>query len=64
METCYVAQLRHKWDRTEIFIGRQPRQPVPMGAMAQQLYQLWSSRGAGGQDFSSIINLLKNPAGS
>jgi len=30
VETCYVAQLRHKWDRTEIFIGRQPRQPVPM----------------------------------
>jgi 3-hydroxyisobutyrate dehydrogenase len=40
--------------------ARQARQPVPMGAMAQQLYQLWSSRGAGGQDFSSIINLLKN----
>jgi len=37
----------------------QAKQPVPMGAMAQQLYQLWSSRGAGGQDFSSIINLLK-----
>jgi 3-hydroxyisobutyrate dehydrogenase len=37
----------------------QAKQPVPMGAMAQQLYQLWSSRGAGGQDFSSIINLLR-----
>ena len=42
--------------------ARQARQPVPMGAMAQQLYQLWSSRGAGGQDFSSIINLLKTGA--
>ena len=42
--------------------ARQAKQPVPMGAMAQQLYQLWSSRGAGGQDFSSIINLLKKPA--
>ena len=40
--------------------ARQAKQPVPMGAMAQQLYQLWSSRGAGGQDFSSIINLFKN----
>jgi 3-hydroxyisobutyrate dehydrogenase len=40
--------------------AKQAKQPVPMGAMAQQLYQLWSSRGAGGQDFSSIINLLKN----
>jgi 3-hydroxyisobutyrate dehydrogenase len=42
--------------------ARQAKQPVPMGAMAQQLYQLWSSRGAGGQDFSSIINLLNKPA--
>jgi hypothetical protein len=33
-----------------------------MGGMAQQLYQLWSSQGAGAQDFSSIINLLKKPA--
>jgi 3-hydroxyisobutyrate dehydrogenase len=41
--------------------AKQARQPVPMGAMAQQLYQLWSSHGAGGQDFSSIINLLKKP---
>jgi len=40
--------------------ARQVKQPVAMGAMAQQLYQLWSSRGAGAQDFSSIINLLKN----
>jgi 3-hydroxyisobutyrate dehydrogenase len=42
--------------------ARQAKQPVPMGALAQQLYQLWSSRGAGGQDFSSIINLLKTGA--
>jgi 3-hydroxyisobutyrate dehydrogenase len=41
--------------------ARQAAQPVPMGAMAQQLYQLWISQGAGGQDFSSIINLLKKP---
>jgi len=41
--------------------ARQAKQPVAMGAAAQQLYQLWSSRGAGGQDFSSIINLLKTP---
>jgi 3-hydroxyisobutyrate dehydrogenase len=42
--------------------ARQARQPVAMGAMAQQLYQLWSSQGAGAQDFSSIINLFKKPA--
>jgi 3-hydroxyisobutyrate dehydrogenase len=38
------------------------KQPVAMGAMAQQLYQLWSSQGAGAQDFSAIINLLKKPS--
>lgn len=39
--------------------AKQAKQSVAMGAMAQQLYQLWSSRGAGAQDFSSIIKLLK-----
>jgi 3-hydroxyisobutyrate dehydrogenase len=39
--------------------AKQAKQPVAMGALAQQLYQLWSAHGAGGQDFSSIINLLK-----
>jgi 3-hydroxyisobutyrate dehydrogenase len=39
--------------------ARQAKQPAPMGALAQQLYQLWSSQGAGGRDFSSIINLLQ-----
>ena len=32
---------------------------VPMGALAQQLYRMWSAQGAGAQDFSSIINLIK-----
>jgi 3-hydroxyisobutyrate dehydrogenase len=35
------------------------RQPVAMGALAHQLYQLWSAHGAGAQDFSSIINAFK-----
>jgi 3-hydroxyisobutyrate dehydrogenase len=39
--------------------AKQAKQPVTMGSLAQQLYQLWSAQGAGGQDFSSIINLLK-----
>jgi len=39
--------------------ARQAKQSVVMGAAAQQLYQLWSGQGAGGQDFSSIINLLR-----
>jgi 3-hydroxyisobutyrate dehydrogenase len=39
--------------------AKQARQTVAMGALAQQLYQLWSSQGAGARDFSSIINLLK-----
>jgi 3-hydroxyisobutyrate dehydrogenase len=42
--------------------ARQVKQPVVMGAAAQQLYQLWSGHGAGGQDFSSIINLVKSGA--
>jgi 3-hydroxyisobutyrate dehydrogenase len=42
--------------------AKQSRQPVTLGAAAQQIYQLWSSHGAGGQDFSSIINLLKKPS--
>jgi len=41
--------------------AKQARQSVVMGATAQQLYQLLSSQGAGGQDFSAIINLLKKP---
>lgn len=35
------------------------RQPVVMGAAAQQLYQMFSGQGAGAQDFSAIINLIK-----
>jgi 3-hydroxyisobutyrate dehydrogenase len=42
--------------------ARLARQPVILGAMAQQLYQMWSAAGAGTQDFSSIINLLKRPS--
>jgi len=38
----------------------QAKQSVVMGATAQQLYQLLSSQGGGGQDFSAIINLLRN----
>ena len=36
------------------------KQPVILGAVTQQLYQLFSSQGNGKQDFSSIINLHKN----
>jgi 3-hydroxyisobutyrate dehydrogenase len=35
------------------------KQSVVMGATAQQLYQMLSTQGAGGQDFSAIINLIK-----
>jgi len=35
--------------------ARQARQPVMMGALAQQLYQAMSQRGEGGKDFSAII---------
>jgi 3-hydroxyisobutyrate dehydrogenase len=42
--------------------AKQAKASVIMGATAQQLYQLLSSQGAGGLDFSAIINLLKKPA--
>ena len=41
--------------------AKQAKQTVVMGAMAQQLYQFWSARGSGSQDFSAIINLYKHP---
>ncbi|HEV7358473.1 MAG TPA: 3-hydroxyisobutyrate dehydrogenase [Steroidobacteraceae bacterium] len=41
--------------------AKQAKQTVVMGAMAQQLYQLWSARGSGSQDFSAIVNLYKHP---
>lgn len=37
--------------------AKQAKQPLPMGALAQQLYQLQSNQGAGALDFSAIINL-------
>jgi len=39
--------------------AKQAKQSVVLGALAQQLYQMWSAAGAGAQDFSSIINLVK-----
>jgi 3-hydroxyisobutyrate dehydrogenase len=39
--------------------AKQVKQTVVLGAMAQQLYQMWSARGAGPQDFSAIVNLYK-----
>lgn len=38
--------------------ARQSHHPLPMGALAQQLYQVWSLQGKGHLDFSSIIQLL------
>jgi 3-hydroxyisobutyrate dehydrogenase len=35
------------------------KQPVMMGALAQQLYQTLSTQGSGAQDFSAVINLYK-----
>ncbi|MEM5437780.1 3-hydroxyisobutyrate dehydrogenase [Paraburkholderia diazotrophica] len=36
------------------------RQPVYMGALAQQLYQTMSTKGAGKLDFSAVIKLYRN----
>jgi len=42
--------------------ARHARQPVPLGAAAQQLYQSFSLQGHGGLDFSAIINLFRREA--
>jgi 3-hydroxyisobutyrate dehydrogenase len=39
--------------------AKQARQPVVLGAVAQQLYQTLSAQGSGSKDFSAIINLFK-----
>jgi 3-hydroxyisobutyrate dehydrogenase len=39
--------------------AKQARQPVLLGALAQQLYQSMSQRGEGGKDFSGIIGLYR-----
>jgi 3-hydroxyisobutyrate dehydrogenase len=39
--------------------AKQAGQSVAMGALARQLYQLWSAQGGGAQDFSAIIDLHK-----
>ncbi|WP_263141586.1 3-hydroxyisobutyrate dehydrogenase [Pseudomonas sp. RIT-PI-AD] len=39
--------------------ARQVRQPVILGALAQQLYQSFSQQGNGGLDFSAIIELYR-----
>lgn len=41
--------------------ARQVKQPVILGAVAQQLYQSMSQRGEGGKDFSAIINSYRKP---
>ncbi|WP_076940418.1 3-hydroxyisobutyrate dehydrogenase, partial [Burkholderia pseudomallei] len=39
--------------------AKQARQPVYLGALAQQLYQTMSSRGDGKLDFSAVIRLYR-----
>jgi 3-hydroxyisobutyrate dehydrogenase len=35
------------------------KQPIPLGSLAQQIYQTFSLQGNGGFDFSAIINLFR-----
>ncbi|GAB3481977.1 3-hydroxyisobutyrate dehydrogenase [Azotobacter salinestris] len=42
--------------------ARQVRQPVFLGALAQQLYQAFSAQGHGALDFSAIIDLYRKDA--
>lgn len=39
--------------------ARQARQPVMMGAVARELYQMLDAHGSGGLDFSAIIKLFR-----
>jgi 3-hydroxyisobutyrate dehydrogenase len=43
--------------------ARQVRQPVMLGALAQQLYQTFSQQGGGGLDFSAIIGMYLKQGG-
>ena len=36
------------------------KQPVPLGSLAQQIYQTFSMQGNGNLDFSSVINFIRN----
>jgi 3-hydroxyisobutyrate dehydrogenase len=42
--------------------ARSARQPVYLGALAQQLYQTMSTKGAGRLDFSAVIKLYRKEA--
>jgi len=39
--------------------ARQAKQPIVLGGVAQQIYQMFSAGGAGALDFSAIINLYR-----
>jgi len=40
--------------------AKRARQSVALGALTQQIYQMFSAQGSGGKDFSAIINLYKH----
>jgi 3-hydroxyisobutyrate dehydrogenase len=44
--------------------AKQAKQPLLLGSVAQQLYQMFSGGGAGAQDFSAIIDLYRKAPGS
>ncbi|WP_374592256.1 3-hydroxyisobutyrate dehydrogenase [Aquabacterium sp.] len=44
--------------------AQQAGQQLPLGTVAQQLYQTWSEQGHGTLDFSSIIQMLQAPSRS
>jgi 3-hydroxyisobutyrate dehydrogenase len=39
--------------------AKQAKQPVMMGAVAQQVYQMMVTRGYGGMDFSGVIKMYQ-----
>ena len=57
----FGAELMLKDLGLAVDAARQSRQPVVLGAVAQQLYQMLTGRGDGAKDFSAIIKLYQQP---
>jgi 3-hydroxyisobutyrate dehydrogenase len=54
----FGAELMLKDLGLAVDAARAAKQPVALGGLAQQLYQMMNARGDGGKDFSAIINLF------
>lgn len=58
----FMADLMHKDLGLALAAGDEHRVPLPLTALARQLYALASAQGHGREDFSAIAKLLGDPA--